>query len=629
MQVKKLWIRNFRAFSYVEINFDQFSILLGGNNSGKSSALHALSIFFNASPRLSVKDFHNHDQSNSIEISVTFSNFTPDERRVFGDAVFDNLMTVSREFTSENMVPNYSVMAMVNPAFREFREEDNGTKKRGIFGNIRKEVQGVRSASTVDDMSVALSEWEKNHPEACEYAKVRAFFGATNVAAGKLVTKTGLHLIPAVRDVSLDAEGTKSPAIALLAEVNKQTFQNKKEFIDLVTEFNEKLSAVSDPSGEKSLADISNALTKKLQSIYADSGLIANLEAANQVEVSFPPPSIKVRRDNLTLDVAEVGHGLQRAILFTIIQYLAEKNFTQEVDREKFSEPHSDIVILIEEPEIYQHPIKQRVLYAWLKAISNDFNRFNGIRVQVVIVTHSEKFLEVTEIDRLRLIRSHVSDDGERIHSVGSLRMDEFSSGIARHLSEDTVLMSNERFKLGLHVFELQITEGFFAEKIILVEGVSDKAIIEGVARSRGLDLNSMGISIVSVDGKTKMDKPLFAFRHFGIPVIAVFDNDKESKKGGARCNRLLQRICNRDEPVDFPVGLSDGFVAFEGNLEKYLSLTCGDRYEEFRVKVSEFFQMNPGEIEKTPAAVSAFVKHANEAGIKFELIDEIINRVV
>ena len=343
-------------------------------------------------------------------------------------------MIVSRVFDSENLIPNFLVRALKCPLFDEFRGESNGTKRRGIYNRLRKETEGLPEVGTADEMATALAEWESANPEMCELGELRAFFGATNVAAGKLAAKTGVHLIPAVRDVMQDAEGNKSPAIAILADINRQTFENKKEFIALVKGFNEELAKVSDPSAIEDVSKISEGLTKKLQDIYADSSLIANLEAANQVEVSFPAPSIKVRRDQLMLDVSQVGHGLQRAILFTIIQFLAERSASSDEEKGGFQRAQSDIIILIEEPEIYQHPLKQKILYNWFRAIARGYSNATGIRVQIVIVTHSEKFIEITEVDKLRLIRSSYDERSGRTHTVGSLSIEKFSAGSPRSL---------------------------------------------------------------------------------------------------------------------------------------------------------------------------------------------------
>ena len=192
--------------------------------------------------------------------------------------------------------------------------------------------------------------------------------------------------------------------------------------------------------------------------------------------------------------------------------------------------------------------------------------------------------------------------------------------------------MAADAFKAGLHVFEQRITEGFFADKVVLVEGVSDKAVIEGYARSQEYDLDANGIVVVSVDGKTKMDKPLFAFDHFGIPVYAVFDNDrrndgkKEAKKPSY--NRLIQRMAGDKDVEDWPEKITEKYACFDGDLENYLKLASGEKYEGLRAEVAAHFSLKPSDIEKTPAAVSAFIALAAANGIRFLKFDQMLNHI-
>ena len=189
-------------------------------------------------------------------------------------------MIVSRVFDSENMIPNFLVRALKCPLFDEFRASQTGPSGAGFTIASAKRRKACLRWAPLTRWLPPLLNGEDANPEMCELGELRAFFGATNVAAGKLAAKTGVHLIPAVRDVMQDAEGNKSPAIAILADINRQTFENKKEFIALVKGFNQELAKVSDPSAIEDVSKISEGLTKKLQDIYANSSLIANLGAA-------------------------------------------------------------------------------------------------------------------------------------------------------------------------------------------------------------------------------------------------------------------------------------------------------------------------------------------------------------
>ncbi len=169
---------------------------------------------------------------------------------------------------------------------------------------------------------------------------------------------------------------------------------------------------------------------------------------------------------------------------------------------------------------------------------------------------------------------------------------------------------------------------GFFAQKIVLVEGVTDKAILEGVYKAQGRDNISEGIVIVSVDGKTKMDKPFYIFNKLGIPTYAVFDSDANSNVKKPDTNRLLQLIAGVDDPTDFPHGCFNHFAAFERNLEGYTKQVTGGAWQETFQAVAEDLELHLTDICKTPQAVNSVVAKLREDGAEFLMFDEIIEKV-
>ena len=51
MKLKTLRIRNFRCYKSIEIQVDSMHALVGSNNAGKSTVLHALDFLFNPSTK--------------------------------------------------------------------------------------------------------------------------------------------------------------------------------------------------------------------------------------------------------------------------------------------------------------------------------------------------------------------------------------------------------------------------------------------------------------------------------------------------------------------------------------------------------------------------------------------------
>lgn len=632
MQISKLIIENFRSIEQLEISFSNFNCLVGSNNAGKSTILKAIEIFFEGAPKISVADHFLHDTSRKIAILAEFGNLTPQEREEFSSAVKDGTLRIVREFGgSEGEKGEYSVFADTNTDFEQFREESNGTKKRSLYAELRRKYPELPAASG-EEMEEGLRAWEDNNPTRLQYKKIRGFFGAKNVASGKLKKKTGVRFVPAVKETLEEAtDARKSPVIALLNEIVKQTFENRSDFIEFISQANARLAEITDPSMVPQLSGISDKLTATISKYYAETSLVADLNKADEISVNFPNPVISVLHRGLKVDVGFVGHGLQRAIFFSLVQFLAEEQSIQSGDANvggNFDEPYSDIILLIEEPEIYQHPLKQSLFYESFKEITAKFNKVSGIRMQIIFATHSEKFVQIRDIDKLRLIAKVSTENGYET-TVRSLSMRQFSEGVARAKGASEAL-SDTAFSAGLHIFSREVSEGFFADKIVLVEGVSDKAILEGVFLKKGVDPYLEGISIIQVDGKTKIDKPLFAFKAFGIPVYPVFDNDrtKGACKDPIARNKILQTICGAADIVEFPVGVFDTFACFDGNLERYLRSQIGEDYPKILEEMASNFQLASGDITKTPAVVSAVLARAGILGYKLQMLDDIVQMI-
>ncbi|KQS79265.1 hypothetical protein ASG25_11960 [Rhizobium sp. Leaf384] len=570
-----------------------------------------------------------HDTSRTIEIAVKFGNLTAAEADEFKTAVTDGFLVIAREFGGPRAeTGDYFVFARVNQVFEEFRSEQNGTKRRTIFAGLRKQYPEI-SAATGEEMDVELRNWEANNPDQLQSTRVRGFFGARNVANGKLKKKTSVRTVPAVKEATEEAtDSKKSPIIGLLNEIVRQTFENRKDFSDFVAQSNNKIAELTDPSTVPQLSGISDRLTQTVGRYYSDTGLIADLNKANELTVTFPSPLISVLHRGLKVDVSQVGHGLQRAIFFSLVQFLAEEQTEKGSDGHVFKEAQSDIILLIEEPEIYQHPLKQSLFYDAFKEICSGFSIVSGIRIQIIFATHSEKFVRLRDIDKVRLISKRPVGDSY-VTLVKALSIAQFSSGMAALVGSD-IALSDEAFSAGLHIFSREVSEGFFADQIILVEGVSDKAILEGMFLHLGYDPYRDGISIIPVDGKTKLDKPLFAFRALGIPVYTVFDNDKSARtcKDSVKRNRVLQTICRSQNIEDFPVGVFSEFCCFDGNLESYVKSLLKEEYKAIIGEVSAAFEVSAREVVKTPAVVQAFLKTAIDRGHEFTMLSQLIKTV-
>lgn len=626
MKISHLTISNLRSVANMNLSFSKVTTLIGGNNAGKSTVLRALQIFFEPAPKMDDDDFHNREAP-EILVTIEFKDFTPAELVEFNTAIIGDSMTVTRSFTrakDENHL-QYSVTAMCFPGFDAIRAETNGTQKKSLYNALAKELDGLEVVARVDEIADRLAQWEAHNQNQLGRQSVRSFFGVPNVACGKLRKKTSVHYVPAVADASQETnDPRKSPIIVLLAEIAKQVYENREEVRLFVEQSNADFSRITNPENFPQLANISEQLTTTIQKYYRDSKLLANWEQTEGLRVSFPQPVIKIEDNGFISGLQNVGHGLQRAALFSVIEFLASRGSRPE-DGERFETAQSDIILLIEEPEIYQHPIKQQVIHDAFHKICTDFNKDTGIRFQIIFTTHSEKFIGMSKFQSARILRKSV-EAGLTTHSCSAIEIEKCSEYFAAQVGQPQ--LSDAAFEAKMHIFSRELCEGFFASKVILVEGVCDKAVIEGAYRAAGRSPEAEGIAILSVDGKTKMDKPLYIFRKLGIPTYPVFDSDVAKRDKRTRINKLIQLIVGVENPADFPDGIFEKFGSYGTDMEGYFKEACGDMWEGQLSIHKEEYGFEKDDICKTPNVVAKICDELRKSGKAFDRLDQIIQRV-
>lgn len=628
MQISKIEVRNYRAIQESEMLVDALTAIIGENNSGKSTFIRAIDLFFSSSPRVQKEDFFQHDIARPIEITIEFSNLCPHERDVFGSKLIANRLRVTRCIRLDSGA-QYLVDAMVNPAFAEVRSAQGKAEKRNLFNALANDydLPKVKSADEVEDY---LSAWESRNPEALERQKISDFFGAENVASGKLKTKTEFVFIPAVKDARDELKDSKSsPVRALLSGIARQAIENSEEYQNFLKEAEERLAILTAPDNAPELAGISEALTEIMSRYYSDTALRATWDELSNLPISLPIPDVRVNDGVIETNVEYVGHGMQRAIIFTLLEYMARQKYISE-EGDGFAESQSDIIISIEEPELFQHPTKQRLISAALSKISDGFNRETGIRIQVIYATHSPLLVSLPSAHRIRAMRRVDNDEGRQI-IVSSTSMEDCATTTAALWGKEP---SVDRYSIGLHVVTTEIAEAFFATAAILVEGISDVAILSAYYLQMGRDPLAEGIAIKSVDGKRKLDKPFLILTRLGVPTFLIFDNDQSDKrtrrneKSEIAWNIYLQRLAGMEEKEasEWPDLTTHNLSAWDGNIESYIEETVGtDVYKQVLNATAEMFNLTHDECAKSPTVAAAVLRQLLAKGHTFDRLHDVL----
>lgn len=247
MKIEAVRIQNFRSFKDETVFLNDYTCFVGPNGSGKSTLLCSLNVFFRQFKdsktdlsKLTKDDFHHKNTDEEIRITVTFSDLSKQAIEDLSHYVRQDKLTISAvakydEDTEIAEVKQYGER-LVMKDFAKFFEADKEKAKvkdlQDIFKDIKKVYSDLKDASTKADMITSLQEYEAARPEQCSLEQSNDdFYGATR-GSNKLAPHVQWVFVSAVKDITTEAEETKSSA---LGQLLARTVRSKINFTDNVT----------------------------------------------------------------------------------------------------------------------------------------------------------------------------------------------------------------------------------------------------------------------------------------------------------------------------------------------------------------------------------------------------------
>jgi predicted ATP-dependent endonuclease of OLD family len=170
------------------------------------------------------------------------------------------------------------------------------------------------------------------------------------------------------------------------------------------------------------------------------------------------------------------------------------------------------------------------------------------------------------------------------------------------------------------------MSEGFFADAVVLVEGEDDRAALLGTASFLGHDLERAGLSIITCGGKTCLDRPFVVFTKLGIPVYLVWDGDKGGENANPADNHRLLRLLG--EPVtDWPAAVTERYSCFECDLETTMQAEIGSPvYDALLTACQSHFQIPKRKhARKNPSVIAKIIEDANRQGIRCASLEAVV----
>jgi predicted ATP-dependent endonuclease of OLD family len=639
MRLKRAEISNFRSVRKATVEFGDQTRLIGGNGCGKSSVVRALELFYApAKTTVTRDDFFGRDETNEIEIALTFSDFSDTEKDIFKGHITDaGEMRVSRVFSTTSGKTNgrYHGVQMACPAFETVRSADKVKEKQDAYKALLANYPELdKAAKTGPTMAAALSAWEAAHPDQCKSVRDDGqFFGFEAVAQGKLSAATAFVFIPAVRDAAQDvAEGRGTPITMLMDLIVRSAIEARPEIKAFREKVENEYQALTNPDQLTELGGLAKTLSGTLKTYYPDTAVELDWMQRDTLKVPLPNAAIRLNDDGFSSAVDRTGHGLQRALIMTLLQHLATASMqsgdAHQKGEENAAEP--DLILAIEEPELYQHPTKQRHFARVLDLLSSGKLAGIGKRIQIIYCSHSPMFVAMEQFDQVRLMR-RVKADGQREAVPFAVSLD----AIAKRL--DDAHQAGGKFtgsglRSRLHIIDSSVAEGFFSSVTVVVEGPSDKAAILATARHLGRDLEQSEVAVVAANGKTNIDRPVAIFRGLGIPTYAVWDCDQGGNDFKPAINRALQRLFETPEAdiLDAKDCVAEAHACFSKTLEATLKAELGEEF--YRTKLAElktkYDIAKDADAQKSPVVMFDLIADAAKEGKTAKSLVAIVQAV-
>lgn len=479
-----------------------------------------------------------------------------------------------------------------------------------------------------------LRAWEQSHPESCVLTDLPILAKDLSTMGWPLLD---VIYVPAVKDASEDI-GARSPLQRLLDSIVSEpaTVSSGMEKLRMhVSNAYKKLY----PENASELAEIASTISEDLSAFAPGSSVELGWDQEYTPALDPPPIQVKIVEDAYASDIGEKGHGVQRAVIMAVISVLDKlQAMLQEAAGAADDVQVRDLLLLIEEPELYQHPIRARHFAEALRRRSiSDHPK----RTQVIFSTHSPNFISLSDFPGIRLLKRTGQGSGRLpLRSIGHTTLEAVAKELHDAQDGPIFIFGGEDLKARLHgMLDLSVREGFFADSIVLVEGDNDYSIIVGSFQKRGLDYEALGLAILVANGKNNLDKALVIFRQLQIPVFVLFDGDfdkqqkalgsKASKAKGsseAKANRALLRLLG--EPVtDSPeTTITPTCAYFKTSFDKVVISELGCTFQdEFESSCAHFGYEDIAKARKVPEVFMQTLRALSEKGIESRLLEEIL----
>ncbi len=558
MKIQSVHIRNYRKLKNCHIDFgEKETVLVGANNSGKTSAISAIVWFLKNTDRFTLKEFTATNWASINEIGEKWLEHDSVDEALLSSHQWDNIVPSMDVWINVEDGEQYRVNHLI-PSLISWDGKKVGVRGQYEPTDIKKLYTVYKEAKLKAKALEDTEEWEKaGSPEL--YPKNLCDF------LGKgLNLREYFDVKYYIIDPALDPDNEDEVQITPDNEIGNNPLDGLIK-VDTILASRD----LSDPEGQTD-SDI-DTLSKQFQQYYKSNGqeveeltceglkLLGGIVTANKTydeklkktfevpvgelkNINYPGfqnPEIKIRskiqiEESIKHDSAvqfaiqgmeelalpEKYNGLGYRNLISIYLKLIDfrEKWLKGLSEGKNIEPIH--IVFVEEPEAHLHAQAQQVFVKKaFEALCNNklFEANPWLSTQLVLSTHSNHVVNELDLNCMRYFK-RVVDVGGKIPVSKVVNL------------SNTFGTDDETKQFVTRYIRLTHCDIFFSDAVILVEGPAEKILVPSFLEKAGLD--SYYISVIEVNGRHA-----HSFRKLigkiGIATLIVTDIDATETKVG------------------------------------------------------------------------------------------------
>lgn len=533
MRIKKIEIENFRLLENINCELENdITLIVGKNNTGKTSFFEAIRIATSNDGKFIFEDF---SQSTYTVFKTVYQKYLETLDKEISEESKDNL---EKQLIAEipKIKINFEIEydKEVNESLNELSEFITVLEDARNDANIsisfepKNTLRVFQSFDNREDTSIELIEYlHKNinllYETVCyvvdkESDYCRRIEDSFISKIQKVVLFESIKAMRILDDVKSDSNNSLALGFSnYYNQRDKTTNQDVKALEDKLDEVSEELRV--------KYAKVLENIMLKLESFGAKTPIVIP-----QITIDSRFDSEKVLKNNIyylykqdEINLPESYNGLGYSNLIYMILELA--SFIEKFKNSKEEKLSNFLVVLIEEPEAHMHPQMQQVFISQVNEVLKDAKEETDLQVQVIITTHSSHILSESGIETERGFN--------RIRYFNKLKTDNGYKIVNQDFNNLKIKDDKRTFRFLRQYLTLHKSDLFFADKVILVEGTTERMLLPQMIKKSAPSLCGEYVSILEVGGAYAHSfKEMLEFINVKTLIITDIDSAQEYQDG-------------------------------------------------------------------------------------------------